>query len=222
MKICCFSDYVIKDYDRKRSLEIKHLIIAKGDICSIQTDSRQDANLFLKALATFVKPEKGLYFFSGRRVDFSSYKKLLPVKKKIGYMVSDSALLSNKSLRENLLLMRMYFENSQKLNIDKYTKMLCDTLNITNKLDLRCAEVDFMIQRSVIAIREIVKNPVLMLMECPEDFIGHNFFKEFVKICERQVNKNITAVFLSYNKDFINKFSNRQISISDGNVRIKE
>ncbi len=222
MEICRFSDYVIKEYDKKRDLEIKYLTVSKGDICSIQTDSKQDASFFLKALATFVTPEKGVYFFSGRQVNFSSYKKLFAVKKRIGYIVPDSALLSNKTLRENLLLMRMYFENSKNLNIDRYTKKLCDMFNVTNKLDLRFSEVDFMIQRSVIAIREFVKKPVLMLMECPEDFIGHIFFKEFVRIFEEQVNRGLTVVFLSYNKNFVNKFSNRQISILNGNIQIND
>jgi ABC-type ATPase involved in cell division len=222
MEICRFYDYVIYDYDKKRSLEIKDLTISKGSVYSIQTDSKQDAIIFLKALATLVKPEKGFYYFSGRKLNFSSYKKLLSVKKNIGYIASDSALLSNKSLRDNLLFMHMYFENSKNLSINKYTKKLCDILNITNKLDLRCAEVDFMTLRSVIAIREIVKKPVLMLMECPENFIAHNFFKEFIDIFEKEINKNTTSVFLSYNKKFINKFSNNQISILNGKIQIKE
>jgi len=86
--------------------------LAEGDACAIKAAAADDAYIFLKALATLVSPQTGTYRYMGETMDFSDYRKLLPFKKKIGYVGQDSAMLSNKTVRENLLLMRSYFENS--------------------------------------------------------------------------------------------------------------
>ena len=172
--------------------------------------------MFLRALATLERPDKGVYRFMGKSLDFSDYRKLLPCKKKIGYIASDSALLSNLTIRENLLFMRSYFENSLLLTIDENIAELCRIFDIQDKLDLHPAELNPLDLQSAILIRELTKSPDVVLFEYPEDFIGHTKFNLFVEILKNMLLSKLPVVFISGLKDFIEEFSTKKILITDG------
>ena len=101
--------------------------LSKGDICQIQTDDIDDVHNFLKALATLVRPLDGRYRFMGEEISFSDYRKLLPIKKKIGYIGQDATMISNRTVRENLLLMRSYYENSASIALDEKVLGFCES-----------------------------------------------------------------------------------------------
>ena len=191
-----------------------------GDSFSIIGDSPDQAHMFLKALAMLVKPVSGDFYFKDKKVDFSDYRKLLSCKKKIGYIASDSAMISNITVRENLLYTRYYFENSLSLSLDKTTKKLCRIFNIHDKLNIRPGMLRSVDLRIAIAIRELVKFPDLLLIERPKDFTGHANFDLFVAVLRDMVLSKIPLVFISYDKDFIEEFSNKKIFLKDGTLSI--
>jgi ABC-type polar amino acid transport system ATPase subunit len=187
-----------------------------GDAFSIIGDSPDQAHMFLKVLAMLVKPVSGDFYFKDKKVDFSDYRNLLPCKKKIGYIASDSAMIGNISIRENLLYTRYYFENSLSLSLDETTKKLCKNFGIYDKLDIRPGRLRNVDLRIAIAIREFVKSPDILLLERPEDFIGHAYFVFFAEVLRDMVLTKMPLVFISYDKDFIEEFSNKKIFLTDG------
>ncbi|MEA3280100.1 MAG: hypothetical protein U9Q38_05825 [Thermodesulfobacteriota bacterium] len=212
------SDYTLCPIGTGNGINGFYFSLSEGDICSIDADSPDDANLLLKAIATLAHPVQGTYMFMGKKLDFSNYRNLLPCKKQIGYMTSDTALISNLSLRENFLLMRHYFEDSLSLDIDEKTAILCRKLNIYDKLDLRPGELRPIELRTAIAIRELSKSPAMLLIERPEDFIMFSQFDMFMEILKDSLLPGLPLVFISYDKNFINEFSNRNILISEGTL----
>ena len=110
-----------------------------GDVVSLSTDSGDDALTFLKALATLIQPLQGEYCYKQEVLDFSSYKNLLDTKKNIGFITSHAALISNRTVRENLLLMRAYYTNSTSDELDQHTQELCQLFSLEDKLELRPA-----------------------------------------------------------------------------------
>ena len=84
--------------------ETKRLAVAPGDVIAIQTPRHNDARHLLRVMATLSIPENGTYRFKNSPVDPKNYRQCLPVKRQIGYVADDSALISNRTIRENLLL----------------------------------------------------------------------------------------------------------------------
>lgn len=212
------SDYTLTPVETGRGLNKFYFALSRGDICSIQTDSFENAHLFLRALATLERPEKGVYCFRGTSLDFSDYRKLLPYKKKISYITSDAAMISNLTIRENLLLIRSYFENSLLLSIDENVVELCHIFGIHDKLDLYPAELSPLELRSAILIREMTKAPEVILLEYPEDFIGRTKFDLFVVTLKDMLVSKVPVVFMSELEDFVEEFSTKQILITDGHL----
>ena len=99
-------NYMVFSEGGERRLSIGEFTLSGTDSCCVRSDSSDDARLFLRALATLVYPVQGTYRYKGSVLDFSDYRRLLPLKRKVGYIASDTAMLSNRTIRENLLLRR--------------------------------------------------------------------------------------------------------------------
>jgi len=193
--------------------------LAPGDVVSISTDSAEDALTFLKTLATLVPPIHGSYRFLGNNLNFSNRQDLLEAKKHIGFVTSHAALISNRSVRENLLLQRAYFTNSLSAKLDPNTRRLCKLFALENKLDLRPAALTEHDYRCVVTVRELIKRPVILLMEYPEKYIGITKLNAINDILFNLVGDELGIVFLSEYKYFIETFSKRDLVISNGTLQ---
>ncbi len=218
MQLIELSNYTLASAGTGNGLNGFYFALLKGDICSIYADSEDDAHIFLKAIATLIRPTKGTYRFMGEKIDFSDHRNLLSCKKKIGYISSDSAMISNKTVRENLLFMRYYFENSLSITLDENVSRLCGIFNIQDKLDMHPAEISLMDLRIAIIIRELTKSPDLLLIEYPEELISHAKFDFFIKILKDALLSGPAVIFISNNKSFVEEFSDRNILITNGTL----
>jgi ABC-type lipoprotein export system ATPase subunit len=219
MKIIELTDYSFNSKKMARPFKPFDLSLTLGDVVSISTDSGHDALLFLKALATLTPPLQGIYRYKQNILDFSSYKKLLDVKKNIGFITSHAALISNRTVRENLLLMRAYFTNSLSYQLDEHTQELCRLFSFENKLELRPAALADQDYRSVVTVRELIKKPQIILLEYPEKFVGISNLGVFNEILFDMLGGEVCIVFLSEYQHFIETFSKRELVISKGSLQ---
>lgn len=212
------SDYSLPATGSGNGLQNIYFAVSGGDVCFIQSESINDAHIFLKALATLVRPETGTYRYMGEIIDFSDYRQLLPFKKRIGYIGQDAAMISNRTIRENLLLLRYYFENSLSLALDEDVVRLCNLFDLQSKLDIRPGELRPVELRTAIAIRELTKSLDILLLERPEDYFGHSRLDLFNEILKDNIEQGHAVVFSSNDQNFIEAFSNRQVRIADGTL----
>lgn len=222
MNVVELTDYATEPFGTGHGLDDVSFILSKGDVCSIQTDSQDDAHNFFRALATLTPPVNGSYAFKGDKLDFSDYRNLLCYKKQIGYVAPDSALLSNRTIRENLLFMRYHFENSLTIDLDDNTAHLCRIFEIENKLDMRPAALNPLDLRLAITIRELAKSPEVLLLFRPEDFVGQAKFDLLMDILKKLTASEIPIVFLSYENGIMETFSSKKIIIANGRLKTVE
>jgi ABC-type ATPase involved in cell division len=212
------SEYCLDPIGTGKGLNNSYFALSRGDACSLQTDSTDDAHIFLKALAMLVRSISGTYRFTGNIIDFSDYRKLLPFKKKIGYIGQDSAMLSNRTVRENLLLRRFYFENSLSISLDENILKFLKMFDLEDKLDLRPGELRLVDLQTAIAIRELTKSFDVLLLDRPELYFELKGFYIFNEILENTLEAGHAVVFFSRDPNFIETFSNRKILIAGGTL----
>lgn len=192
--------------------------LANGEACSVSCEPADDAHLFVRALATLERPLEGQYSFKGDRLDFSSYVNLLPYKRKISFISSDSVMIGNRTLRENLLISRLYFENKTRLELDEKTLDMCRLFQIETKLDMRPAQLDNEDVRLAIIIRELTKEAELIILERPRDHLGSRKFEAFTGLLKPLLAAGVPMVAVSSDEEFSREFSTREIIIKDGTV----
>jgi len=193
--------------------------LAQEEVCSVNCELADDAHLFVRALATLENPIGGQYTFNGTPLDFSSYLNLLPYKRKISFISPDSVMIGNRTLRENLLISRLYFENKSSLELDEKTLELCKLFQIETKLDMRPAQLDNEDVRLAIIIRELSKDAEFIILERPRDHLGYKRFGAFIDLLKTFIAAGVPMVLVSSDEKISHEFSNREIIIKDGTVR---
>lgn len=219
MKLVELTEYSFDSKKTGRPFQPFYFSMTPGDVVSISTDSAGDALNFLKALATLIRPLQGEYRYKENILDFSNYRKLLDAKKNIGFITSHSALISNLTVRENLILMNAYFTNSFSTQLDQRTQELCRLFSLQDKLELRPAALTDHDYRFVVTVRELIKAPEMLLMEYPEKFIGIANLEIFNSILFDMLGGDVCVAFLSEYRHFIETFSKRKLVISRGTLQ---
>ena len=194
------------------------LAVAHGDVIAMNADSPTDGRQLLRILATLEQPKRGEYRFNGKLVDLTDYRKCLAVKRQIGYVAPDAAMISNRTLRENLLLARFYAENNLTIDIDKTMDSLCRGTSLSQKLNWRPSVLSDGELLKAIAIREMGKAPAVMLIDRPENFMEISEDDSIFNHLKNMVRSGIAVVFVSHNTK-MNSLANRQLTVAGGEIR---
>ena len=212
------SDYSLEPLGDGNGLKNVNLALSNGEALSIGTDSPDDARLLLRGVATLVAPKRGQFFYKGKELDLSDYRSLLAYKKNVGYIASDATLISNRSMHDNLMLMRYYFEDSISIQMPEEVVELCRLFKLGKRLDLKPHQLDPEENRLFVIVRELSKNPEILLVERPRDFLRTKGFEALKGVLRNIVRKNLALVFFSTDEVFTKEFSRRPIFINKGRV----
>lgn len=212
------SNYTLKSLSTGSALRDFNLVFSKGDAFSIVTDSPDDAHNLLRGIATLEPPQSGRFLYKGEAVDFSDYRNLLPYKRKIGYIASDATLVTNRSIRDNLMLMRYYFEDSISIEMSETLSHLCTLFGLDKRLSLKPHELDPEEHRVAVIVRELSKSPEILLVERPRVFLRTKYFEALKDILRDLMKKDLALVFSETDKAFTNEFANKIIAIHQGKV----
>ena len=194
------------------------LTVSHGDVAAVLTDSPADGGHLLRMLATLEQPERGEYRFNGEMVDLKDYRQSLDVKRQIGYVASDAAMLSNQTLRENLLLSRFYAENDLSISLDGTLDSLCKGAGLTRMLDRRPSVLSNEELLKAIAVREMGKAPAVMLIDRPENFMEISENDNIFNHLKNMIRSGTAVVFVSHNSE-MNGLSNRRVTVAGGEIR---
>lgn len=219
MKIIDINDYSVAPWGASTGIRDTDFVLRSDEVVAITLETPDDGNLFLRAVATLVYPTQGQYYFQDRRLEFDDYRKLLSVKRKIGYVGADAALISNRTILENLLLMRYYFENTMALKLKDNVAALCRQCGLYDKLGLRPANLNPLDVRLVIYIRELAKQPAVLLLDRPEDImIPSENYKGLISHFEELISTGLPVVMVSYDPGFIDRFATKVVRIQAGRI----
>jgi ABC-type ATPase involved in cell division len=221
MYVVQLQDYSVPPRGSGEGLNDISFTLATGDVCAIESPNSDDAQLFLRALATLALPSKGTYVFNGQPHDLRRYGDMLCCKQLIGYVARDAALISNLTVRQNLLLQRYYHENRLDIDLEPDVLRLCQSFGLMEKLDQRPSLLNTMEIQAAIVIREWTKKAHVMLLSQPEDFIGHAKFDLLVALFEQMIAQGLPTVFLSFDQRLVARFANRKIVIDKGSLTMK-
>jgi ABC-type lipoprotein export system ATPase subunit len=213
-------NYELHDATTGSRLRHFNFSLAPGETCSIDADAADDKHLLTSALATLEMPVAGTYTFMGSVLDFENYQNLLAYKRQIGYFGPRAALVSNMTVRQNLLLSRAYFENRLDLDLDNRVKNLCHAFQLTEKLDLRPTALSPLDIRAAVMTREITKPLKLLIIDSPEDLIGHPGFDPLVTEIGSLVTAGIPLVLVCENEDLTDQLTQRMVRIGPGGLNM--
>lgn len=195
------------------------LAVANGDVIAIANDSPTVGRHLLRIMATLDRPERGAYRFQGKPVDPKDSRQCLTVKRQIGYVAADAAMISNRTIRENLLLSKFYTENDLTIDIDNTVVSLCRGAGLLPMLNQRPSVLSDAELLKAIAIREMSKVPAVMLIDRPENFMVISDKDGIYNHLKDMVRSGTAVVFVSLDAT-MNGLANRELTVVGGKLRI--
>ena len=215
------TDLVLAPFGKQTAYGADRLTIVRGDVITIDANPALDIRQMLRVLATLDRPEKGRFRFDGVDVDLADYRRCLAVKRRIGYVSPDCAMISNRTIRENLLLARFYHENDLSIDLDETMALLCKDAGLADVLERRPSELNDSALMKTIAIREMGKRPLLMLIDRPENFMQVTPDDAIFNHLKNMVQSKTAVVFFSSNEK-MSDLGRRQLTLHNGTIRIMD
>lgn len=220
MPIIEITGLVLAPKDGQRLYRTSRLAVSQGDVIVIVTEIPADGRHLLRVLTTLEQPEAGEYRFKGKAVNLKDYRQCLAVKRQLGYVAADAAMISNRTIRENLLLTRFYLENDLTIDIDATVSTLCAATGLTRKLDMRPSALGHGERLKAITIREMAKAPAVMLVERPENFIRLTENDGIFNHLKKMAQSETAMVFISHDPK-MTALANRQLILTGGEIRTR-
>jgi len=195
-----------------------NLTLYPGDAYSICTDSPEHAHLLVKGIATLEIPTTGNIFFKEREVDLYSHEALLEYKRNVGYVAADATLIKKASAFDNLMLMQYYYEDSIAAEMPDRVRTLCRLFGLENSLDLHPWQLEPEQNRLFVIIRELAKDPAVLLIERPGDYLRRETLDMLKDVLKIWATKEQALVLFSAHQDFVETLCQKQINIFKGQV----
>jgi ABC-type multidrug transport system ATPase subunit len=141
------------------------LTVSAGEFVALREVPDCHESPLLTVAATLRRPVRGSLSLCGRSADFRRQHHLLALRLSLGYVGPGSALVSDLTLAGNLLLGHRYHGSEEAAS--ERIQALVEMMLLEPLLEVKPALLPFQIRRVAVYVRELAKQPRLMVLDHP-------------------------------------------------------
>ncbi len=181
-------------------------IEAKGTLV-LYDETEQYASVLLKSLVDIESVAEGGVFLDDLPHD--EYYRKNSITETFGYVFNEGIMLSNLSLRENLLLpFKLRFPDKDKKDFELRVAELMQLFELEIDLELRPAFVQKSILKQVCFVRSLLLEPRVLLVDDPYYLLNRFDREKMLKVLSR-IKTMLPMILCSTDTDFMPPFSDR-------------
>lgn len=171
------------EVNKKKVIEIRGLDKSFGDLQvlkDVNLDLYQGENLvvlgrsgsgksvLIKIVVGLLKPDRGDVLVQGKQVDHISYKDLLALRLKVGFLFQNGALYDSMTVRENLEFPLIRNQTSlSRAEIDHAVNQVLDEVGLRQTIDMMPEELSGGQKKRIGIARTLILRPEIMLYDEP-------------------------------------------------------
>ena len=199
------------------------LNVYEKDMIAIVGKSGSGKSTLLNIMGLFLKPDGGKYFIQGKDVDGLKEKEMAKLRNSFfGFVVQDFALIDGLSVYQNIMIPINYLKSKKEKEISKSRiNGILKSLDIYDKKSEPVYNLSGgQKQRAAIA-RALVNDSKIILADEPTGALDSKNNLSIMNIFKELNNAGKTIILVTHDNDVANT-CNKIISISDGNIYVKE
>ena len=200
---------IAKEYEtpagRISVLKDVNLHVKKGEMVAIMGRNGCGKSTLLNIIGGITTPTAGEVWIEGKKTDYNAPCKLCLLRRNsIGYVVQNFALISKKTVFENVILpiQRREYKKNNYFKV----KELLEELEIADKMNKYPCQLSNGEKQRVAIARALVGNKEILLADEPTGALDYKSAENTINLFRKLVeDKGITALIVTHDKEIANK-----------------
>ncbi len=194
-----------------------NLKIEDGEFVFIVGESGAGKSTMLKTLFREEKISSGQLIVDGYDLKKTPNRKIPYYRRKLGIVFQDFRLFSDKTVFENVAFAMRAIGESTK-NINRRVPTILSIVNLQDKVNSFPRELSGGEQQRVALARALANNPSIIIADEPTGNIDPKLSLEIMNLLIKIHKKGKTVIVVTHEKNFVDYFQQRVITIKDGRV----
>lgn len=210
-----------KSFDGRPVLRGVDLRIPTGQTLVVMGPSGCGKSVMLKHLVGLLRPDRGEVRFHGDRIDELDERRLVPIRRRIGFLFQQAALFDSLTVRENVAF-PLRETGAAGPDLEERIRATLRRVGLEDSLDQMPAELSGGMRKRVGLARAIVLEPELVLYDEPTtglDPIRANVINDLIVRLQRELR--ITSIVVTHDLDSAFQVADRMVLLHRGRVRVE-
>lgn len=195
------------------SLQNFSLAVNQGETIAITGDFGVGKSTLLNILGLLDSKYEGYYNLFGHDMKEMSEKEKASMRNnQIGFVLQESSLINNLTIKENILLPRLYNTDIPRSELGKRMMDLARSLDIINVLDKKPLECSGGQKSRAAFARAVIMHPKLILADEPTASLDESNKENMISVLKNfNQNNDVTILIVTHDLDVANRFLHQLI-----------
>ena len=210
-------EHVSKQYKKgtKPALEDINFHVDDGEFVFLLGHSGAGKSTFLKLIQMEEKPTEGKIYINDQDLTTIKRRKVPYLRRQMGAVFQDFRLIEKKTVYENLGF-AMRAVGSSPREIKKRIPYVLELVGLEEKTDRYPNELSGGEQQRVAIARALINNPSTIIADEPTGNLDPARSLEIMRLLERINQLGTTMVVVTHEKDLVNQFKKRVVTLEQG------
>ena len=210
---------VVMQFEEKKVLDGLSLKVHPQDRLVIMGQSGSGKSTILRLILGILQPNSGSVFFKQFEITRLPRRKLQQVRQKIGMVYQYSALLSSRTVRDNVALPLEELTDKSREEIDKIVDEKLDLVGMKDSKDRLPSELSGGMRKRVSLARALVMDPELILFDEPsaglDPVISSVIDELIISLTEKS---KVTSVIVTHEMDDAFRIATKMAMLYQGKI----
>ena len=209
---------VVKEYESgTTALKGISLRIEDGEFVFLVGPSGSGKSTIIKLLTGEIVPTSGQIAVNGFSLTNLAERQIPLLRRSVGVIFQDFRLIEKKTVYENLSF-AMRAVGSSPREIKKRIPYVLELVGLEEKTDRYPNELSGGEQQRVAIARALINNPSTIIADEPTGNLDPARSLEIMRLLERINQLGTTMVVVTHEKDLVNQFKKRVITLDQGRI----
>ena len=212
-------EHLYKSFNGQTVLEDLSFGLAEGEILAVLGESGSGKSVLLKHLIGILKPDKGTVLIKGKDIVPLPERKLLEIRRDIGYLFQEGALYDFMTVYENVAFPLKEHTALKRRDIaDKVTKILSQ-VGLAGALDKYPGELSGGMKKRAALARSVILDSKILLCDEPTSGLDPIKSREISDLI-RSISRDLkcTTVITSHDMENSMRIADRMILVRTGRI----
>ncbi|MFC1783017.1 ABC transporter ATP-binding protein [Planctomycetota bacterium] len=210
---------VSKSFGELKVLDDIDLAIETGKTTVVIGPSGCGKTVLLKHLMALIRPDKGTVFFDGERIDNLTEKKLIPMRRRCGFLFQAGALFDSETVAQNVGFPLLQHTIYPQRKIDEMVRERLKLVGLADTESRLPSELSGGQKKRIALARAIALAPEVVLYDEPTtglDPLRADTINEL--IIKLQHELKITSIVVTHDMNSAYKIADRIIMLDQGRI----